>query len=102
MTSTHPSPPRQARFARKAPSLDEALFYGRPDPISIQAAHEMRAEEYDRFVESLLQTRDWLADFGGTLADGTRLVIELRAPQRETLYLDPQGYGYVRYVGIAA
>lgn len=59
---------------------------------------EMTATEYDAFIARPLATRDWLADKGGMRGD-TRFAIAITAPERETLYVDPSGYSYARYIG---
>lgn len=96
--------------------------YGEVDLAQITEAVTMTAEEYDSFVLSLATPRPWLADKGGTSshvdplpspahqwpdefiqqwkAQSFRLVLSVWAPGRETIYVDPQGYDYVRYVGM--
>ncbi|GHU15393.1 hypothetical protein AGMMS50225_28610 [Betaproteobacteria bacterium] len=47
-----------------------------------------------------LADRDWLAGRGGYLKDDGRSVVEVSAPNRTTLFVDPSGSNYGRYVGI--
>lgn len=78
--------------------------------------------DYELFCENLLSDCDWLAGKGGTschadlpdvewwqLTDeqqaifkATRYnhVVAVTCKGRDTLYIDPQGYTYARYVGI--
>lgn len=82
----------------------------------------LTSEEYDDLTNSFLDDRDWLADKGGHNSDmiqpegdwwnwsqeaqeefrrtAYRLVIGVVCKERPTIYLDPQGYSYARYVGI--
>jgi len=85
----------------------------------------MDREEYDKLIESLMDDRDWLAGKGGggstydvpaEFADVESAhqlpephlqnwkdeayadLIEVTAPRRRTIYLNPEGYNYARYV----
>ena len=94
----------RARFTRKPCSLDEVLHNtdpsAPPESITIDLRKELTATEYDAFANTLLEDRDWLAGRGGH-ADGHRRVVEVSAPGRTTLYVDPSGSSYGRYVGVA-
>lgn len=84
---------------------------------------QMTCEEYDAFTHSLLTDRDWLSGKGGDcseadlrevesfweytveeqeqwISQGYRLVLAVSAPRRATIYVDPQGHDYARYVGM--
>jgi hypothetical protein len=94
----------RARFTRKACTLDEVLHNSDPsappESITIEFRKELTSAEYDVFADTLLEDRDWLAGRGGH-ADGHRRVVEVSAPGRTTLYVDPSGGNYGRYVGVA-
>ena len=94
---------QRARFARKPYSLDEVLHKTDPsapfEPIEIELHKELTEAEYDAFANTLLQDRDWLAGLGGH-ADGRRRVVAVSAPGRTTVFVDPSGSAYGRYVGI--
>lgn len=94
----------RARFARKPCSLDEVLSNGDPsappESIAVEFRKELTIAEYDTFASNLLDDRDWLAGRGGH-ANGQRSVVEVSAPGRTTLYVDPSGGNYGRYVGVA-
>ena len=96
---------QRARFARKPYSLDEVLHNTDPsapfEPIEIELHKELTEAEYDAFANTLLQDRDWLAGKGGCPDQTTRHVVEVKAENRKTLYVDPSGSAYGRYVGIA-
>lgn len=88
-----------AIFTRKTDDITDACFGGRPQPIEVQARREMTTAEYDGFTRSMQLSRSWLLGNGG-LRDGKTLVIEVTAPERKTLYINPEGSNYARYVGI--
>lgn len=94
----------RARFTRKPCSLDEVLHNtdpsAPPESITIELRKELTTAEYDSFANTLLEDRDWLTGRGGH-ANGQRQVVEVSAPGRTTLYVDPSGGSYGRYVGVA-
>lgn len=80
-------------------------------------------EGFDAFADSLLDPFEWLAGKGGSDAPGEwpqvnswsdlsdaqqtlwrktcyNLVVAVTAPNRETIYVNPEGHSYARYVGI--
>lgn len=83
----------------------------------------MTTNQYDDFTNgNLLTSFDWFADCGGDNSTANlrevenffhytdeeqdefskhiyTLVVKVTAPERRTLYLDPSGYNYARYVG---
>lgn len=94
-----------ASFARKPRSLDEvkiiaALPTNLPCHIHIVETKALTADEYDEFTSDFFASRDWLAGKGGTYNHEGRKVVEVTAPDRISLYIDPSGYDYARYVGI--
>ena len=94
----------RARFTRKPCSLDEVLHNtdpsAPPESITIELRKELTIGEYDAFANTLLEDRDWLAGRGGH-TNGQRQVVEVSAPGCTTLYVDPSGSSYGRYVGVA-
>ena len=70
------------------------------EPIEIELHKELTEAEYDAFANALLEDRDWLAGLGGH-ANGRRRVVAVSAPGRTTVFVDPSGSRYGRYVGIA-
>ena len=97
--------PLRVRFTRKPVDLQEVLaatpYDERPEPVVISETRELTTAEYDVFANTQLQDRDWLAGKGGYLDHVTRRVVEVKAENRKTLYVDPSGSAYGRYVGIA-
>lgn len=76
----------------------------------VQKAVSLSPEEYDKFATSLLDEHEGISKLGGTLVDDPKkpreqrkymtIVVAVMAQGRETLLVDPQGYGYARYVGL--
>ena len=83
-------------FARKPADLSEVGGEGNYK-VFVTETREMTPAEFDAFASQLLKSRDWLNGKGGYLADG-RLCVEVRATGRPTLYVDPSGGDYGRYV----
>jgi len=73
-------------FARKPADLDEVGGQG-----------QTKVYEFDAFARSLLVSRDWLRGKGGGTGDGY-LCVEVTAPGRPYLYVNPEGGDYARYV----
>lgn len=94
----------KARFVRKPNCIESVLDNidpsAPPESITIELRKELTAAEYDIFADTLLDDRDWLTGRGGH-KDGKRCVVEVSAPGRTTLYVDPSGGSYGRYVGVA-
>ena len=97
---SNPANPLRVRFTRKPVDLHEVLattpYDERPEPVVISETRELTAAEYDVFAGTLLQDRDWLAGKGGYVGQG-RLCVEVHAPGRPYLYVDPSGGDYARY-----
>ena len=83
-------------FARKPADLSEVGGEGNYK-VFVTETREMTPAEFDAFASQMLKSRDWLSGKGGYLADG-RLCVEIRATCRPTLYVDPSGGDYGRYV----
>ncbi|MEN9493451.1 MAG: hypothetical protein RJA63_3900 [Pseudomonadota bacterium] len=103
MNTTQPD--MKAAFVRKPIDLDEVLntsvHHREPASIDIERQQVLTVAEYDEFAEALLLDREWLRGCGGEFAPNTRRVVEVSAPGRITLFVDPSGSAYGRYVGIA-
>ena len=95
----------RVRFTRKPAELAEVLNNRDPDltscPVKIDLTQAMTAAEYDDFTANLLEDRPWLAGRGGYIGCETRSVVKVTAPNRTTLFVDPSGSAYGRYVGVA-
>ncbi|MDD3183650.1 MAG: hypothetical protein PHD48_12740 [Alphaproteobacteria bacterium] len=92
------------RFARKPYRFDEVISAARDTDdlgsrVVISETIELTTDEYDAFANAPLRDRAWLAGKGGYF-DLKRQVVEVTAPERQTLYVDPSGSSYGRYVGL--
>jgi hypothetical protein len=86
-------------MARKPADLSELSVYtGRPQKIYITETVLLSAQEFDVFSNRLLVSRDWLKGKGGATADAV-FCVEVTAPDRPFLYVNPEGSDYARYVG---
>lgn len=65
--------------------------------VYVTETRTMTPEEFDGFAANLLTSRDWLSSKGGYVGNG-RLCVEVHAPGRPYLYVDPSGGDYARYV----
>ncbi|MBE0474893.1 hypothetical protein [Rhodoferax sp.] len=83
-------------FARKPCNLSK-LGGDQPETILVTETREMSTAEFDEFAANLLRSRDWLDGKGGTTQVGT-LCVEVCAPGRPYLYINPEGSNYARYV----
>jgi len=82
-------------FARKPENLQDMSASG-DYIVYVTETRTMTPEEFDGFAANLLVSRDWLAGKGGYVGQG-RLCIEVHAPGRPYLYVDPSGGDYARY-----
>jgi hypothetical protein len=83
-------------FARKAANLDE-LGGGNQLKVYVTETKELSTTEFDTFTQRLLMSREWLRGKGGGTGDGY-LCVEVTAPGRPYLYVNPEGSDYARYV----
>jgi len=82
-------------FARKPADLKDMSASG-DYVVYVTETRAMTPEEFDGFAANLLASRDWLAGKGGYVGQG-RLCVEVHAPGRPYLYVDPSGGDYARY-----
>jgi hypothetical protein len=92
-------------YARKPYNWHEIETGSRLDcgeviPTQVFETREMTEAEYDAFIARPLTRREWLAGKGGYQGN-IKQAIALVCPGRETLYIDPSGSDYGRYVGRA-
>ena len=83
-------------FARKPCDLSE-LGGGNPEIVLVAETRQMNTSEFDEFAANLLRSRSWLHGRGGTTREGS-LCVEVCAPGRPYLYVNPEGGDYARYV----
>ena len=82
-------------FARKPTDLKDMSASG-DYVVYVTEKLTMTPEEFDGFAANLMASRDWLAGKGGYVGQG-RLCVEVHAPGRPYLYVDPSGGDYARY-----
>ena len=73
---------------------------GEAIPTQISEVREMTEVEYNAFIARPLAKREWLAGKGGYQGNIKQAIARV-CPGRETLYVDPSGSDYGRYVGRA-
>ena len=107
------SDPIIAVFFRVVPSLDAIKSTpidceDRTVEINIIETKKMTTAEYDAFTADFLADQPWLNGKGGSKikpvgdsAEEVYLCIAVTARARKTLYINPHGHSYARYVGIA-
>ncbi|MHB1668666.1 MAG: ArdC family protein [Thiomonas sp.] len=108
-----PAPPQKSRFWRKASNVEDICddVVNLPgagaqgsDAAKVADTKALSAAEYDAFTSDFFKSQSWLAGKGGVerMDDGSdqRHVVEVTAPDRQTLHIDPSGHDYARYVGI--
>lgn len=83
-------------FARKPVDLDEVGGHGQIK-VFVTETRLMTPAEFDAFARSLMASRDWLAGKGCGM-EGCHLCVEVTAPGRPYLYVNPEGSDYARYV----
>lgn len=83
-------------FACKPGTLREMCATGE-QRIFITSTITMTPAEFDAFASDFSKSRIWLAGEGGSAENGC-LCVEVCAPGRPYLYVDPAGGDYARYV----
>ena len=83
-------------FARKPADLSEVGGFG-STRIFVTETREMTPSDFDAFASNLMKSRDWLRGKGGGTGDGY-FCVEVHAPGRPYLYVNPEGGDYARYV----
>ena len=83
-------------FARKPENLSalggEGLYR-----VWVTETRVLSQPAFDEFASHLLKSRDWLAGKGGGKGDAY-FCVEVCAPGRPYLYVNPEGSSYGRYV----
>jgi hypothetical protein len=61
---------------------------------------DLTPEVYEKVCNNPMDDYEFLARKGGYDDDEMRMVIELKCPEKPTLYVDPSGSSYCRYMGL--
>ena len=98
----------------KQPTMDEYIAYrtngdSEQQKIAVDTVVELSGADFDLFCENLLSPQKWLRGLGGYHRipghegyETTRLCVLVyteRDGVRTSLYVDPSGFDYARYVG---
>jgi hypothetical protein len=83
-------------FGRKPTDITDIAGSGN-DKVYVTETKMMTPAEFDSFAAALYKSHEWLTNKGGYFKDG-RLCIEVIAPNRPILFIDPSGSDYPRYV----
>lgn len=89
-------------YARKPSCIGdvkESPFGLDPLETAVVETKAMSTAEYDTFVQDFFASREWLDGKGGS-KNGVMQAIEITAPDRESIYINPEGHSYARYVGL--
>jgi len=91
------------RFIRKPCNIEEMTadleqYDIRPVLSEVIEIWDMSADEYDIFAADFFAHHQRLNGKGGRTGN-LHQVIEINAPERKTLYVNPEGFDYARYVG---
>ncbi|MBX9725731.1 MAG: hypothetical protein K2X09_00575 [Rickettsiales bacterium] len=92
------------RYARKPTDLDEVKSSakdrsGYAYDTAITETVALTTSEYDAFTRSFLRDYAWLTGKGGVV-NKIHQAVAVTAPERLTLYVNPEGSSYGRYVGL--
>lgn len=89
------------RKAQNLKEVEKAMRKGEADRVKavVDKTYKLSADEYDKFVYNFMAHTTYLNGEGGVDSDDTVHVIEITAPGKKTIYVDPEGYDYARYVG---
>lgn len=81
--------------------VEDDMRKGHGDRVKaiVDKSYKLSANEYDKFVYNFMVHTTYLSGEGGVDSDGTVHVVEITAPGKKTIYVDPEGYDYARYVG---
>ena len=83
-------------FGRKPADITDIAATG-DYLVYVTETRTMTPEEFDGSAVNLYKSRDWLKGKGGYFMQG-RLCVEVHAPGRPLLYVDPSGSDFGRYV----
>lgn len=89
-------------YARKPSCISdvkESPFGLDPLETAVVETKAMSTAEYDALTQDFFACHDWLGGKGGSI-NGVMQAIEITAPDREPIYINPEGHSYSRYVGL--
>lgn len=82
-------------------SLDLYLYYiAQAEEVSVMETINLTPEQYNAICSSPLDDYIFLSGKGGYDDGNHRQVVALKCAGKPTLYVDPSGSGYCRYMGV--
>jgi len=96
----------KALMVRKPSNFEEVLkmtkkYIEEAESVIVERTVELTDVAYQKLIDNpLTEPFDFLKNQGGT-EDGKMLTVEIKCKDRPTLLVNAEGYGYVRYMGIA-
>lgn len=95
----------RVKFARKPNDMHEVLAAARDEDdkghlVRIIEHRRLTPTEYEALSSDFMGIYEWMRDKGGWDRDGNRLAIKITCPGYPTLFIDPSGAFYGRYVGV--
>jgi hypothetical protein len=105
VTAYHAGGQIRVRFARKPLSLADVVAAASdgsngPHIVQIQGHQRLSSAEYQAFLTQPCRDYPWLEGKGGWINEKTRQAIKVTCAGQPTLFVDPSGSAYARYVGI--
>ncbi len=94
----------RVKFARKPANLQEVIAAVIPAAahtyeVEVQEHVALDTAEYEALVQNFMASRPWMKDKGG-INGNFRRAIKVTCAGKATLFIDPSGYDYARYVGL--
>lgn len=93
------------RFARKPMGMQDVMAAARDEDgekffVEIQETISLTEDAYALFISNFMEICPWLAGKGGYVNSTTRQAVRVTCEGQPTLYVDPSGAAYGRYVGM--
>ena len=90
---------------RKPSDVEEVIsmakrYPSRVEMVKVVETITLTETQYNSLSQKPLRDYDFLAGKGGYDNDGNRMVVELTCDGKQSLYVDPSGSAYCRYLGI--
>lgn len=92
-------------LARKPIDIEEVLsltkkYKAEAETVRVAEMIMLTEAQYNSICQKPLKDYDFLSGKGGYDNDGKRTVVELTCEDKQSLYADPSGSAYCRYLGI--
>lgn len=92
-------------MVRKPSDIDEVIelsqrYYNQAEEVTVAETINLIPKQYNAICRAPLDDYNFLAGKGGYDDENHRQVLELQCPGKPTLYVDPSGSSYCRYMGV--